>query len=1094
MINTTSNIVVLKDGESLCESIRQAIEETIDILKSNYKIEGYVSPNDITSGRNNQFKELAFIRYIAPFQKKRHTKEWLINFYPFVCGTGRRGHVSEGDPVNLAGLVNESISKTLCNPVIRGMRYFYLSLWRKKAVLLTMEFKLPSIQKDQDAGRLLYSELLYSVRTPGMKGEVDESKSLIPYLKHTAYRNVYWYYWKPVVASDWHVIEDVNNTDLKKYFNEMAKRIEQGAGEKTTYPVSSTGFLGVLYKKYGERCRFEFDKVSKYNPRAERDVKDLRFEIETFSSSTDYAGQKEVWLKLEQSYINLIEKGFSKGKVKLANQSLSKLNRYLFSILPKEECSPPYPKNFDRKYLDGVDVPSIRDSVINKGNLFINLDQFFTHVESVSEAYDNVRGFNNPLLDIDKPRERKRQTTNKKTFTIDDFRFIYELSYCISEVSWYINSVISNGAFEEELEGGASFRANGLNSVEDLVNIDVLHEELGLTSNTEKNLIIYRRAFSNLFEDMLKMHRNRSVVDMEDFGYVPFISYCRLSDEKEVMVPIRFIPTRLLKIVSVLLKGKKRYTPFLAMQNINQVVTALETGLRHITVRWLDKRKYKHGAVDVKSKYFNLYVNSDKVSRAWVRPTSKKLLEILERQVDSHRWFDEDHVNFLINYNNERVTRHGRVSPIFIRYDKKEVYGEHVASEYYNVLMFYVSILKKMIGEDPIDELHLEKDNPNFDKKKDFEFALRKLKNFSSGYTPHGTRASVVSIMSTVLPADIIGKFITGHVSVDTVKYYTVVNIETMQQMGLIDSVELDGRIEKVMAMMTPIRINADRKDSKIRKLLTHGNDSIASVLNDFGSCSFSMEAGEQYISGVEEMERVDRSRLAFLPTHICPLENECPNSIRTSIGEKQCGQCPYSVKTVDHLTGIQAKCRYLARELDSKKKVMRKHKEKNGAVETSELMQSQYMKVASELAAWTLTEKMLRENYEKLKNKVLVNKPEMLKSVVEEKSAPSDWLGRLLLECDEATTYPDLANSTLEAHVLRCRTKIVSSKVRLEEYYGKDDDFDLVEGFRHHVRAVCLSSGKTPDELVRFLENNKSKALEKSTFQSSQLLPAYKN
>ncbi|MDI5889501.1 hypothetical protein [Halomonas rhizosphaerae] len=1096
MINMTDELVIVQRGDQLEETIRLSINETVEILKVSYNIKSDVKPYQVTAGRENQLKELAFLRYIPPFSKIKHTEEWLVEFYKLVCSGGRRGYVSKIDSGKLSHLINEGeIPETLCNPLIRGMRFFFLCLWKNRAVLLTMNFVLPSTKRDSDPARIIYPDLLYAARSPMMKGDVDNDRSLIPYLKHTAYKNVYWYYWRPIVCSDWHVIEDVSNEDLITYFEEIRRRNENGT-KKTSYPVSSSGFLGVLYKKYGDRCKFDIGKVSKFNPRAERSTKDLGFEVDVFATNTDFSEQKDSWLNLEKSYMKLLEKQYSRSKLKQAGQSISKLNAYLFTVLPQAGGSPPYPKDFNRRFLDGIEYPSMTDETIVNTSLFVNLQQFFNHIESVSESFYGAEGFTNPLLKLDKPREKKRQATNKKTFSIDDFRFIYEIVYSISEMSWHINSTIADGVGLNYISSGGVEMYKGLSqkikSVSDLVYFDNANWHIRSHVSPTENLNIQKVLRANIFENTLRKNSNRSVVDMEEFGYVPFISYQRFSDDKILMVPLKFIPTKVLKVISVQLKGATRYSPFLAMQNINQIVAALETGLRHITIRWLDKKTYRHGDVDENKVYFNLHVNSDKVQNSWIRPTSKKLLQVLDRQVESHKWIDDDLVNHEINYNYEKNTRHGRIYPVFIRYDKKEVYGEQVVSNYYNSLMCFVSLVKIAIGEAPLESIGNNIKALKLSSKEGFESAWKNVDTFKSRFTPHGTRASVVSIMSTALPADIIGQFITGHVSVDTVRYYISVNIDMMSQMGLINDEETQNKVQKVLALITPLKIHADSRDSKIRRLLTQGNESISTVMNDFGGCSFSQEMDDKYVSGIDEIRSVDRSQLAFLPTHICPLENECPRSIKASIGEKQCGQCPYSVKTVDHLPGIQAKCRYLARELDATKKIMKNHKKNNGEGEQSEVIQKKYMKMASELAAWTLTERILRTNYEQLKDKVLVNKPELLMGAVEEREVPVDWLSKLLIECEDAVAYPELSNSTLEANVLRCRTRIVASKNELAEYYGENDDYDPVEGFRHHVRAFCLATGKAPSELVSYVENNETKSLltENAGMSSSNLIP----
>tara|TARA_R110001583_G_scaffold112646_2_gene262345 strand:+ start:1604 stop:4732 length:3129 start_codon:yes stop_codon:yes gene_type:complete len=1024
MINLTNSLIVLKNEHELAKDVKEAIKETWRLLENVYANGNTVNPMQVSASGRNQAKALAFIRYIPPYMRS-YDSQWLIRLYK-VIQEDAVGDTRKHSPDIFLGVISEPFPKSLMVDMIRGIRIFFLALWKKKSVLLTMAFNLPESKRIKEVAEDCYSEVLYCFRTVKMDSIKRVDLSIVEHLSHTAVSNFQWYFWRAVVASDWHTVEDINNQDLIELFKEI--KLRKDTGDKTNgpwYPLSPPALLNPLLSKFGGRCKFDLDEVSKYSPRSYQDPKSLHHEIYTTNSHGVFNDIKKVWLKFEESYIYLLKNTRKKKSVYNDEQDIGYLNSYLFTVLPRSNETPPTPKEIKRKHIDGSGIPSLREHLYKRDRL-TSIERFFDYLEDLSYSEPELEGFRNPIIQLDKPLETRRRVTNKIPFGVDDFRLLFDMVYSISEFSYFINSKIADVHSPE-------------------------HKK---------------------FIDILVKKSSSGVLSTEEFGYIPFVSFKRLKDDRKIMVSLKYIPSTVLKIISVNVRGVSERVPFLSMQAINQTAVALETGLRHINIRWLDKRSYKHGSIDKSIGFFNLYVNTDKSHGPWIRPTSIKLLDLLEKQIESQDWIDSNHFDDELYYDGHKESIFGKISPIFMRYDLPEVYSSVVYGNYYTYLMYYFSLIKIMIGEDPVDELPDEVYSLTFDDLESFKQAVRFRSEFKSKYTPHGTRASVVSVLATILPADIIGQYVTGHVSVDHVKYYTVVTADLMKSMGLVSDPNNVSRIEEIISMLTPISIRADSPDSALRNALSDTSVNINSIAEDFGAISFTSDTGKKILSGMNELQTVDRSKLSILPTHICPFENQCPDDVKSTIGEKSCGQCPYSIKTVDHLTRIQAHCRYLARILDALKARMKNSALKNATNEQLDILQERYSKLAAELSAWILTEKMLRENYNNLKKKVLVNKPDMLKVVLDEHEVQDNWVTKLMVACEEAVSFPDIADSTLESQVLKCKIRLMTSKSQLGEFFKEDNGDAIIDAFRADMRAVCMHTGLTPKQLAHHIDS----------------------
>src|SRR5690606_19839507 len=116
------------------------------------------------------------------------------------------------------------------------------------------------------------------------------------------------------------------------------------------------------------------------------------------------------------------------------------------------------------------------------------------------------------------------------------------------------------------------------------------------------------------------------------------------------------------------------------------------------------------------------------------------------------------------------------ICPVFMQYDKPRVFSGESYSSFFRQLMYYFCQIQTYLGYQPSERLPPAVADLEFNQKWHFEEAIKNKQYFRSEMTPHSTRATVISEKSLILPAQIIGKEISGHIGEDLPRYYTVVN------------------------------------------------------------------------------------------------------------------------------------------------------------------------------------------------------------------------------------------------------------------------------------------------------------------------------
>ena len=271
-----------------------------------------------------------------------------------------------------------------------------------------------------------------------------------------------------------------------------------------------------------------------------------------------------------------------------------------------------------------------------------------------------------------------------------------------------------------------------------------------------------------------------------------------------------------------------------------------------------------------------------------------------------------------------------------------------------------------------------------------------------------------------------------------------------------------------------PITISPERNNSNLRRALSASP--IIDVLSEFGAFSLSSESAKgEYQSGLSHILETHPDQIKLNPTHICPFNNNCPDDIIKSLGTKKCGQCHYSIKTVDHIPRILAHCCVLNRQLEYAKDQLLLAEKNSATDESLEIIEDELLHISGELSAWVLTAKVLSNNFDGLKNRVLINKPEMLLQQLQAIAKPNTALENLLIQCDEAAAYPDLADSSLYADVNMYRARLLTLSGSIESLFEPIEHNEILDNFRGLIRGVCIATGKSITEIAKLMEDNSS-------------------
>lgn len=1030
MINTGDDLVLLCNDNELASAVDKAAEETIKILlKTHRPQDAHTDGSHIHISSSNSVRDLSFLKFFPLIHKSKNS-EWLTSTYKIINEYSAESFAKAIDTLKYQIGFSSPISYGLASSLYNGFRIFFFNLWAQRNALLTLSYSLPRSKKRGDYLRSLYPEALKIIRQPFISEKitsVDIKKSINPdSLAH--FGNVSW---RVFLASTWYSVQDINDEDIKAIFLEVRKRIQgqrkQGVGSEVSntakgYAISPAMLLAPLKKTIPDECNFNLSQTADIWTRRSLPAGYLALELSNTTLSTSYPDQVEAWVSLQQRYL---QNRKTVKKLKSHRQTALQLglfNKYLFDVLPTQGITPPMPCEFDRRFIDHPNYPRLSDS-LDKNWHWYALVSFFDFIEELSTLKSEplARGFSNPILSFDKPQASARAQTNKATFRANDFLLLYTLTKCIFDFTWHLIETIGEGKTPSSWEG-----------------------MLGRVNNRNTG----------------------GVLLTSDFGYIPVLRYTTL-DGRTIEHPLEFIPISLIPVSHAIMKSTGTMENFPRIHPLAQTIVALETGLRHIHIRWLDKHSWIYSPPDSENGVFELLVNTDKVTDPWVRVSAPEVYEALNKVVLAQNYVKEQHFEETLYYDDHEHSRFQKICPIFMTYEGPKNYGAHQYSKFFNHLMYFMCQIKTSLGMPVTEAMPAQVAGLSFKSITDFFTAYDYRDDFKSAHTPHSTRASVVSQYSPFLPPMFIGKHVTGQTNEQTVIHYMVLDPSYREALRKANS-----RGESFNDLNFHALHNCTESgESAVSHVLRGG--SIKNFISDFGAISYSSDQAskDNPVSGLSIIA-TDSANNVSLPTNICVIGGECTASIITTIGPKRCGQCPYSVKTVDHLPRILAKCRSLARECDHLHKQLIDSSNKNASDLTLETIERKLMSETDELAAWMHTANTLIQNLEKLKNRVLVNQPDVLRAEVKSVAGDSSSALRLLIESNEAVSYAELNNAELKVDILKWRARLLKSESGFQRIFDMLPESDPVDEFRGLIRHLSINTGMDHTEICEKLSN----------------------
>lgn len=1030
MINVTNELHFLCDEKEVKSFIVEAAKLTETIILD-FEGRKSVSINEAVNENPRKKLKFCFIQYFSDIENNPDlSKKWLNSLYHLVVNRTTpeyRKNISKFFTDNTKLLPQQ---KAKLDKLRAHLHLFIHNLWCVKAALLPTSYS-----------RLPYEVIKDSSEVTD-KGKPKEYKQYIgedyypPFLKlarSPLLRKPYDLKVNDHIPQsaikniNWYAHRVIRAQDVWSLNDLKESHLEEYSNLKGTEDLGfskSTGWYSAIVDVHEDKLGFSSDKLdfSRHAPDA--------------SSPTDWLTEKEaqnnpnhlIWEKLFREYTDeCIEQGYHS-----ARKYLPTLRRVLLEPLLAKGISFPTVLDYNRKHLD-ISKAHLRKRQLKNTTIdeyLRKLNDFLDWLESTT------KDFKSPFVKkIDLPKVRRHPGTNKVLVPEGSFTIILSYNYAICEFIDYVN-------FHADSE---------------------LRRELVLLTN------------------------DKCLINTEAWGFIPLFLV------NGALTPIKEIPSQLLSPIRVSEVIKERgalkdNVLYPHCSNLTSVI--METGFRGVHTRWLDADTYDSVSLKQNPLYprgygvNKVHVNTDKSHGAWDATVSDIVLQTLHNQLKFKNTFLRG-PNKPIWYNHVENTPFGKVNPLFATSASNlkvrgsfSVVTESTLSDYFYSLLKAVSF-EMLQGEDT-KELAAASNPCQLNMLEFVNDSSIKIKS-----TIHSCRSQVVSDKITMLPPEII-KESTGHTDDAHVYYYAQVKDRVITNHENASNDQFMSWIEAAIA-------DTQSENSPLRKALRSQN--LGDVLLSFGAISFGeYNSTDQVKDGLKKLSELNNSKspknqlsdqLYFDTTHICPFSNQCPNDIiqRFGYGKKRCGECPYSIKTVDHLPAIVMKLRKYTDALNESQSLINDAKKRKERPENMKDEIADKKFYSSEIAAWSAAHSLLSKMASDLSKKEqwLVDKPEVISQHLTQLKA-SNELTLTLLKINDAEKSAAYMTPTLKAKVSKLRKQLLVSTKDYEQLLKEPEGLELLIDFKGIIAAVCTLSGISVQELgdkLNTLPSNSTLALE---------------
>lgn len=1053
MINLTKDILIIKSGEALEHSIKESITKAKECIRKELFNNEYIPPSKVTSASRNPYYNASIFRWfddhLSDTNSPSYNETWVRNAHTCSKKTPEASVAKEVVTKSAADWLNKSSLQRLTRDCLLILHF----LWQEKAVLLPADMKKPIIGDTEaknsnhfEFAAASYTEVLALVSAPFVHHiTYTDIPDITTVMNHSAIRNFEWYAWRLIRCTDWHQIEDINPEDISKTVEHMLLA-KKGKVDWYAYPIAPTAFWAYVQQLYPERCRDgEIHRPIKNSMHANR----KSLESGEFAYPIQHKNIVETWLKYQGKLVTL-QKSRGMKTYSEYEKCFSILNTYLFNIYPGATgMAPPYPKELNRKHVEGDGFDGLL-SFLRKGrspstlkHTLYKIDTLFGYLAIHASSDPDLTGFVNPISEIDYPVVKRKSGSSKPAFGSEHFPYLLQYCYAIESFGTHLAERVHS-------------------------------EELNLYAQQ------YRADI-----DAEYWHHRHKIIQTEKYGYVPIVFYRNplfdvsqpksQSNNPISYEPLHLLPRFTLPIADPVQSKNGRIISYPQLTYIRHNILALETGIRSIHIRWLEKRTYDMH-IDRSRRLpplCKLRVNTDKANNAWDATVSKAVIDILDRQKEMLTWFDDPALELETWYDHHEDSPFGKIITIFPRGGMPGVLSPDSYTKYFRRLIYSFDLFCRfkldMDSTNPMPEALA--DYETLDSPADYLSAIR-LERMACKlieHTPHSCRVSVVSEYIRILPPHIIAAFITGHATEHHVMYYAKVDPAYLKSVAKYQKMSIEhGWLLDRPAMSS---IKAEDISSKLQQAF---RKDINNSLIDFGAISFDREHNDEVLSGIRAARQRPIDSLAFMPTHICPFGNHCTADVIRDLGAvpgilMPCGGCYYSIKTVDHLPRIHGLIRVLTAECSELEAHIAEAK-KNGASPESLVQKASRRKfLASEIISWSVTTHCLEQMHNEIKTRssFLVEKPEIVSEHLERLELEDNTLSNLIAGTAEAKTHAEFFTPQLKRQIMVARNKLLAytgdfNRILQEAPTG----FTLIDEFRGLIRSTCEVLGLSLHDL----------------------------
>lgn len=1059
MINLTKEIVILQTGSALERSIRAAISKAKEcICKELYGTKN-ISPSKVTSSSRNEYYNASIVRlfedHLNPTNAPQYNETWVKNAHTCTKKTPEASVAKQVITKSAHDWLNKSSLERLTRDCLLILHF----LWQEKAILLPVDMKKPVVSDSKvknsnhfEFAASSYSEVLALVSAPFVPHAIYSGiPDITTVMKPSSIRNFEWYTWRLIRSTDWHRIEDINPDDISELVEHLIL-VKKGKADGYAYPMAPTAFWKYVQQLYPERCR---------NSAIQRPVKNAVNANRTallsgeFVYPDEYKKTVETWVKYQGKFVELQKSRGTKTYSEF-DRCFGILNTFLFSTFPiASGMPPPHPREFNRKHIEGNGFEGFL-SFLRKGRtastvkeILYKIDALFNYMVVNSTAESDLTGFINPITYIDFPIVKRGSSSSKPAFESEHFPYLLQYCYAIESFGHHLSE---------------SIRSAQMNLYDPQYRAEV---------------------------ETKHWHENHKIIQTEKYGYVPIVFYRNplfdasqpksSSNHPMSYEALRFIPRFTLPTSDQTIISNNVRVHHPQLNYIRHNIIALETGIRSIHIRWLEKRTYDMHIDRSRHRppLCKLRINTDKVNNAWDATVSKTVIDLLDRQNAMIKWLNDPAMDVEVYYDYHEESPFGKILTMFPRGGTPGVLNPESYTKYFKRLIYSFDLFCRF-------QLGIGSTNSMPEALGDFE-TLDNASDYLSAvkleadacklieHTPHSCRVSVVSEFIRILPPHIIGAFITGQATEEHVMYYAKVDPAYLQTMAEYQKFSVEhGWILERPAMST---IKAEDINSKLQQAFRRDKDK---SLIDFGAISFDRETKDDVRSGMKAARQRPIDSLAFMPTHICVFGNQCPQDIIDDLGaipglSTPCGGCYYSIKTVDHLPRIHGLIRVLTDECSELESHIAEAK-KNGASPESLVQKANRRKfLASEIISWSITAHCLEQMYKEIKSRssFLVEKPEIVSEHLERIVLEDHTLSNLIARTAEAKSHAEYFTPQLKQQILHARNKLLAFTGNYNRMLQEaPTGFTLIDEFRGLIRSACEVLGLSLHDLSDAMKN----------------------